>query len=309
MACNVSSYNLGVRNILLGKTTKQSFCISAKADVAGSLAGKYFVLHEPVTQAKHVFWMDNGVASAPTVPNATLTNVVYVNNASASTIATAIAGSLNGKTWIGTATASGAHVDADMDVAGYAYEVRDALDPLKQTKFKFTLVQYGRVQEDLGATNGDITATIEEQTIEITSPQTGDYVLGEIRRGVRVSMSFELKSTAADDIRKALNFYGGTFVTDDAASAIITGYGSGNLFKSTEDVATQLILREPDYAESDDASQDFTLHKAKLKLGELTFSAENEFVLPIEVIGYLDKTKFSGLNMFTYGDASKVPSV
>lgn len=308
MACNTQEYNLGVRNVILGKTSKQQFCVSAKADVAGSLAGNYFVVHAPVTNVKHVYWMSNGVAVAPTVPNATLHAVSYTNNASASDIATAIASAFNAGTLV-DGVASGAHVDCIMVDDGFAYEARDAMAAADQVGFKFTLVKYGRIQADLGSTQGDITATIEEQVVEVKSPQTGDYVLAEIRRGVKVSMAFELKSTAESNIRDALAWYGGTFVTDDAASAVISGYGSANLFKSTEDVATQIILRDPASAAANDASYDFTLHKAKLKLGQLTFSSENEFVLPVEVVGYLDKTKYTGLNMFTYGDASKVPSV
>lgn len=310
MSCNVSQYNLGVRNILLGKSTTQKFCISTKPDtVLATLNEKFFVVHAPVTNAKHYFWFNTGTGVDPAVPNATGHEVEIVALDSKNTVATKLATAMAAlSTLFDSAVAMGDHVDVEMKNPGFAYESRDALEAADRTGFKFTLVQYGRVQRDMGATEGDITATIEEQVQEITSPQTGDFVLGEIRRGVRVSMAFSLKSTSADQIREAINFYGSTIVTDDADSTVIAGYGSKNLFKSTEDVTTQLILRAPDFAEANDASEDFTLHKAKLKLGELTMSAENEFVLPVEVVGYLDKTKHSSVNMFSYGDASKIPA-
>lgn len=307
MACNAQQFTLGVRNVIIGKDTKQKSCITTKADTAGSLAGKFFVVHEPVTQAKHVFWLDNGIASAPVVPGATLHPVTYVNGDSAATIAGLIAAVLNGLAWVGTATATVNHVDFDMTASGYAYTIRDALATASKTGFKLFVETFGRTQADAGPTNGDITVTLEEQVSEITSPQTGDYLLGEIRRGQRITMAFELKDTSEAKVREALNYYGNTYVSDDADQAVMSGFGTSNLFKSTEDVATQVVLRTPENAEANDHSTDFTLHKAKLKLGELTLSAENEFVLPIEVIGYLDKTKFSGLNMFTYGNAAKVP--
>lgn len=310
MACNTTPFTLGVRNVIIGKNSKQKFCIKAKADVAGSLAGKYFIVHAPTTQAKHYFWMDDGVAADPAVPSATGHAISFTTGDSASDVATAIGTALTALTTLfDSATVSAEHVDVTLKDNGYAYEARDSMVAADQTGFKITIASFGRLQADAGPTNGDITLTIEEQTQEVTAPQTGDYVLAEIRRGVRVSMSFELKSTAAANIRDAINYYGGTFVTDDSSASVISGYGTKNLYKSTDDVASQVILRELDYAEANDASQDFTLHKAKLKLGEMTLSAENELVLPIEVVGYLDKTKYSGLNMFTYGDASKVPAV
>jgi hypothetical protein len=306
MACNTQQFTLGIRNVIIGETSKQLSCITAKADVSGSLGGKYFVVHEPVTQIKHVFWFSNGTASAPVVPGATIHAIVYTNNASAQTLAGLIATALNAESWVGTATASGTHVDFDMAVNGYAYAIRDALQAGKKCSFKFVVDKFGRVQADAGPTNGDITVTLEEQVSEVTSPQTGDFLLGEIRRGVRVSMAFELKDSSEEKIRDAINYYGNTYVADDSSEAVLSGFGASNLFKSTEDVATQVILRTPEAAENNDPSQDFTVHKAKLKLGELTLSGENEFVLPIEVVAYLDKTKFSGLNLFSYGDASKI---
>jgi hypothetical protein len=307
MACNTSTYNIGIRNILLGKDRYQKTCIFTKADDAGSLNNKYLVLHEPVSQTKHYFWFNvAGGGVDPAVPNATGHAVAVANNASASAVATALHGVINPLTWA-NATVSGNEIEVEFTAYGYAYEGRDALDAADKTGFTIAIPQFGSVQADLGATNGDITFTVEEQTKEITSPQTGDFVLGEIRRGATLSVGFELKDTSIASIRRALNFYGGTIVTDDAASETISGYGSSNLFKSTEDVADQLILRPTNLAPDENASEDFTIHKAKLKLGEITMSSENELVLPIEAVGYLDQSKSSFANLFSYGDASALP--
>jgi hypothetical protein len=308
MACNTSKYNLGIRNILLGSDRVQKFCITTKADVSQSLENKYFIVHEPVTQDKHYFWYEVGGSGGtdPAVPNATGHKISIATDATASAVATATQAVLDALTWL-VATVDGYHIECEMTADGYAYEARNALASASSPKFNFEIVQFGSVQEDLGATNGDITFTVEEQTKEIKSPQTGDMVLGEIRRGATVGASFELKDTSAASIRRALNFYGGTIVTDDASSTVLSGYGTSNLFKSTEDVADQLILRPTDKAADSDASEDFTIHKSKLKLGEMTMSSENEFVLPIEVVGYLDTSKSAFANLFSYGDASALP--
>lgn len=306
MACNTNQYNLGIRNILLGKDTKQKTCIFTKADVSASLAGKYFVMHTP-TNAKHVFWFKVGlVGTDPAIPNSTSHEVAILTNDSASAVATALHTVIAALNTLFTATVSSNEVEVTNVANGYAYETRDALDTLKQTSFNITTAQFGSVQVDLGPTNGDITFTVAEVTKEIKAPQFGDFLLAEIRRGASVTSSFELKDTSKTAIRRALNFYGSTIVSDDAASETISGYGSSNLFKSTDDVATQLILRPTEKAADADASEDLTIHKCKLKLGELTLSAENELVLPIEALGYLDTSKSGFANLFSYGDASKL---
>jgi hypothetical protein len=308
MACNSNKYNLGIRNIILGSDRPQKFCVFTKADVSDSLDGKFFVVHEPVTQAKHYFWFNTSGGSAvdPAVPNATGHEVAIATGASKSAVASALQAVIDPLSFV-VATVSGNEIECTMVANGYAYESRDALDAAKKTGFSITVAQFGSVATDLGGTNGDITFTVTEQTKEIKAPQTGDFVLAEIRRGASVSASFELKDSSVESIRRALNFYGGTIVTDDAASEVISGYGSANLFKSTDDVADKLVFRPTDKAGDADASEDFTIHKCKLKLGEQTFSAENEYILPIEAIGYLDSSKSGFANLFSYGDASALP--
>jgi hypothetical protein len=309
MSCQTQNFQLGVRNIIIGENRPQVFCIVTKKDVSGSLAGKYFVFHEPVTQAKHYVWLnvtgDPGSVD-PAIPNATAHQVTLAANDTAAAVATKIATVLAGLTFINSAVATGNHIEVKFQANGYAYEARDALIAAKKTGFQITVSKFGSVQADAGPTQGDITLSIEHKFTDITSPQTGDFILGQIRRGVTVSMSFELKSTAEAQIRDALNYYGGTYVTDDADSAVLSGYGSKNIFKSFDDVTVPVILREPALAAENDPSRDLTLVKAKVALGEITFSAESELVLPVEVTGYLDQSKFSGLNLLKFGDSTKL---
>lgn len=309
MACNTSTYNIGIQNVLLGKDTAQEFCVVAKADVSGSLNNKYFVVHVPSTQAKHYFWFNvNSLGIDPAVPNAVGHVIALATSATAAAVATATAAVLDGLTWL-EATASGEHIDCAMVDFGYAYEARNALLATDSPKFSITVSKFGSEQVDLGATNGDISLTFEESVIDVKAPQYGDFVLAEIRKGVMVNSAFELKDTSEASWRRALNFYGSTIVTDDAASKVLSGYGSKNLFKSTEDVATQLIFRPSKNAEDANASADLTIPKARLKLGEVTFSGEDELVLPIEAIAYLDASKSSFVNLIAYGDGSAIPAV
>lgn len=311
MACNVSQFNLGIRNILLGKSVFQKSCINIKPDVSGSLAGKYFVYH--ASNAKYVVYytVDNGTTILGTQPVVSGQNVTFIPvlidiNESANSIAILTGNALT--QYVSSFDVNGNELEILALTDGYQLETRDALDAGLKTSFNFNTPVFGSKQVDLGGTNGDISFTISESTKEIKSPQTGDFLLAEIRKGASVSVKFELKDTSPDSIRRALNFYGSTIETD-IEGAKITGYGSHNLFKSTDDVATQLILRPTDKTAENDATEDLTIHKCKLKLGELTLSAENELVLPIEGLGYLDTTKNGFANLFSYGDASALPTV
>ena len=305
MACNVQTRNLGPRNILLGKDTYQTFCITAKADVASSLQNAFFVIHEPVTQTKHYFWFNVAtLGTDPAVPNATGHAIAIAANATAIAVASAAAAVIDALTWV-SATATADHIDCAMTTTyGYAYECRDSTVDANKTEFTFVVTKFGSTQVDLGGTEGDVSMSLEEQNVEIKTPQTGNFILGEIRQGATLGVSFSLQDTSVAAIRRVMNFYGGTIVPDNGSGKVLSGYGNVNLFKSTDDVATQLILRPSALASIPDASEDFTLPKAKLKLGELTFSAENILVLPVDAVAYLDTTDNKYLNFFSYGDKS-----
>ena len=309
MSCNTQAFQLGVRNIIIGENRAQKTCITTRRDNAGSLAGKYFVFHIPVTQAKHYVWLNvtGNIASVdPAIPNATAHEVEFAADSSAIQVAQAIGPVLAAVTGVASAVVTDRHIELTFTANGYAYEARDGLLTGLGTGFQIQVTKFGSLQADAGPTEGDITLTIEQATQDITSPQTGDFILAQIRRGVTVSSSFELKSTAESNIRAALNYYGGTYVTDDADSAVLSGYGSKNIFKSFDDVVVPVIFREPALAAENDPSRDLMIVKGKVALGEITFSAESELVLPIEVTGYLDQSKFNGLNLIKFGDSTKL---
>ena len=149
MGCNISKFNIGIRNILLGQNRAQKFCVFTKADVSGSLNNKYFIFHEPVTQAKHyVYFSVNNSGVDPAVPNSTGHEVEIPTNASASAIATAIAAVLNPLTTIfAGSVATGNEVECEFEEFGYAYEARDALAVASRTTFNITVAVF-REQND-----------------------------------------------------------------------------------------------------------------------------------------------------------------
>lgn len=306
MSCNTQTYNLGPRSILLGENTYQAGCITTDADVSQSLENKFFVMHEPVTQLKHYFWYEVGGSGGvdPAVPDATGHKISIATNATATAVATATAAVIDALSWV-AATSSGAHITITYTTYGYAYEMRDATT-VDKTGFTFNTSQFGQVQVDLGATEGDVSFTKEENLFDVTDSRYGDFIIDQLRKGLKITFGFSLKDSSVSAIRRMFNFYGSTVVPDAADATPITGFGSHNIFKSVLDVATKLVLRPVSLAASSDASEDLTMPKAYLKLGELAFSSENLLVLPVEATGLLDQSKNSFIDYASYGNASQL---
>lgn len=304
MSCNTQRFKLDIRNILLGKETKQETCITAKAGT--SLGGKAWVYHVPNTQAKKYVWYNTGASVDPAIPNATGVEVDILVGDSAAQVATKTAAALALEAEVDSAVATNNEIKMIFTAAGPAYAARDAQASALKTGFSIAVAKFGWLQVDLGPTNGDITLTLEESLQDITSPQTGDYLLAQIRRGFTGSAEFELKDVSAAQLQRLLTFSGQVFVSDDADSVVIGGLGQAKLFTSKEDAATQLVFRPSNKVADADPSDDITMPFAVLSLGELVFSAENEAVYPVTATPYLKEGMDPKANFLIFGDASKV---
>lgn len=304
MSCQQQTFT--IRNVAayFGSNKKQKFCITTKADVSSSLQNKFIVIHVPVTNAKHYFWFDVGGAGVdPAVPNATGHEVSISANATAAAVASALQAVINPLTWI-NATVSGTNVACEMVDNGYAYAARDAIKTASKTGFKVEIAQYGRTQADLGPTE-EISVGLEESFIDVTTPQTGAYVLDQLRTGLSATFSFNLRDTSPARLQQALGFSGTIIVSDDADSKTIVGYGSGNLFTSGLDVADAFVLRPIKNVETAIPDEDLTFQKARIRVTEIPTNTGELSTIGVEVTAFLDQSK-SGLgDFFAYGDASK----
>jgi hypothetical protein len=304
MSCETKTFNIRNVAVYFGEDRVQKFCITAKADVAGSLNNKFFVIHEPSTQAKHYFWFDVDAGGVdPAVPNATGHAIAISANDDAATVAAATQAVVDALLWI-SASVSGVNISCEMASEGYAYSARDAIKTADKTGFKFEVSQYGSQQADLGPTE-EVTVGLEESFIDVTTPQTGSYVIDQLRSGLAATFSFNLRDTSAAKLQQVLGYSGTVIVSDDAESKTVVGYGSGNLFSSGLDVAAKFLLRPIKNVESAVADEDLAFAKARIRLTELPTNTGELATIGVEVTAFLDNTK-SGLgNFFSYGDDSK----
>ena len=309
MSCQVTDYQIGVRNVKFGTNKYQKSCIMTVADVAASLNNKYFVMHQPdTTKTKHVFWFN--VASGGTAPTGlgtvTLHEVAIASGATAAAVATALNTVIDSLAWAASiiSTDDATHIEVTMGAYGETWWASDTKNTGSKTGFTFVNVQKGRVRVDLGVTNGDTVLTKEIDQLVVTAPQTGAYPLSTINRGMTGQCTFELKTTSKESVARLIEMDGQCYTTDDADQKLICGYGSENLFKSSDVVADVLSLEDPNGL----TDNDIHLMKSKLTLGDLTFSAESEWVLPVAAEGYLDPTVDSASNFIMKGPLNKLKS-
>jgi hypothetical protein len=301
MSC-AQTFNAGAVTVLVGKDTKQTGCITT---VAGAgLAGDYFVMHEPVSGAKTAFWMDDGVASAPTITGATVTAISITLADTAVEIATKVAAALNLKSWIGTATSTDNHVSYDFTAYGYAYEARDG-EGLLATGFVMNVSKFGATQVDVGALDGTVSITIEPRTKEIMDARYGNSVADELILGWNVSATWTMKDSSLANLQKYLGLIGGIYVPDDGSGAKLAGLGTKFIGKSKLAYATQVVFRPTKNVALSDASEDKFIPQAALDLSGFEFDPESEQLVPVSAKGYFDTSANPFVNFMGLGDASK----
>lgn len=300
---SVENVKIRPMNVLIGDDISQVQKITCVADVEGSLAGKYFIFHEP-SGAGHYVWFDDGVADDPE-PEGTWTAhpVVYVQEDSASVLAGKITAVLAALTTKFTAVAAGKVITLTCVAKGYAQPARDAVGA-GACSFGFKISTLGFLKTSAGNINGDIEVSGFSVTkAEIKTHATGATVQGEIVTGYNkptIKMSFY--DFAKENIKRALILAGGQTITpegEDAAELI--GYGPTNVGGQSPRV--KLTLHPCDLDDSD-KSEDWTIWAGSFDLDSFKFSGENFSEIPVTVNIYPDTTKPKMLQFLAIGDVA-----
>lgn len=286
-----------------GESVMQSENITVVADVASSLNNKYFLFYT-TGGVKHYAWFNVGSAGTDPAVSGGTGNVVAISaNATAATVATALAAVLTAVSGF-DATADGAVVNLVATTAGYAKAAHEGAAP---TGFTFEVNYYGDTAVDLGYTDGDIEVTHEGNYTDLTAHQTGTMILGHIGTGLTASLTLNLKETAVSQLRKAIATGEGDSLIPDGTGVSGTevfGWGTSRQFKPTFARSRKLVLH-PVALPASNMSRDVTIWKAFPKVSALTFSGENVMMLPVEFSIYPDYTKDPRINMVCYGDGSQ----
>lgn len=303
MAISTQNIKIEPCKVLFGEDVMQRELITCVADVAGSLNNKYYLFYTPAG-AKHYVWLNvNSAGTDPAVSGGTAHEVAVATAATAAVVAAAIAAVVGAVAGF-DATSDGAVVTVDHTTAGQAMPATDGAAP---TAFSFEVYRYGDVEEDLGATDGELEVSLESNDVEVTSHQTGSEILDHINTGSNVGISVTIKETSVSQFRKVFLGRGdmtmpkGTGVTP---AALVMGWGTQRQFKNLKARSRKLRLH-PIALPDANKSRDLTFWKAFPDMESLTFSGEDLFMIPVPFKIYNDESKNPKLSKLVYGDSSQ----
>ena len=278
--------------------------ITAVANTANVLAGKYLPVNffNPVLgETLGYVWFDDGLASDPAPTGRTLIGAVSVTSGDAAGVV-----ALALQTTLGAFTVSGYAPLKVISVAGAIVTVENKFigqvsleSDLNTTGFSFETLIAG-VGIDLGATSDGIELSLEAQTVDITSNQTGGIIASQIYTGSSASLSLNLLEVSKDRFDLLVGQVTGDSLTPSGGTSV-TGYGESRLFQSLDSLGGQLILH-PIRLVDTDYSNDVIFWKSAPKPQTLNFDGTAPQTLAVEFTAYLDLSKDKKINLFAKGD-------
>jgi hypothetical protein len=299
-----SVQNIKIEPVNVFWQAEQQTEVVCVADVGSSLNNKYFKIASGVGGVgfTHYVWMNVDSAGVdPAVAGLTGIPVVLAEDASATAVATAVAGAV-GAVSAFTATASGSKLLISNAAAAEAAKTEDAAAP-NATGFTFVEVQQGG-NLDCGLIDGDIEASFEEQTFEVTAHQTGTTVLADLRQGVSATLSLTLKESDTAKLKEVFSKAAGGVHTPSGGTELF-GWGTARQGSNTVIQARRLVLH-PVRLPATDYKEDLCFWKAYPLPETLTFSGENPKVCAVSFKTYLDDAKPKEIKLFAFGDWSQL---
>lgn len=280
-------------------------------DVAGSIAGEYWDvnvmngeevdLNGDYVEKKYLFWLDNGVASAPTpAADQTLFPITYTNNDDAATIAglfkAAVEGDVTLAKLLRVAYVSGSLVNVEYQNKFVGAITTEVIANAASLTFAIGKVGYGG---NLGSVaTGGSTVTTELTTLEIKDDQNGENLLDELITGITVTTAMTLAEMTSQRWEDLVgNVAGG--VKEVGAEKLI-GYGSDKLYSSLFTLGG-ILSGHPVRLPLTDRSADISCLTAP-KMTTINFSGSEVQGAEMEFKAYQDSRVDSKVNIWRRGD-------
>jgi hypothetical protein len=297
MACAIKkeqTIKLEAAQVYWGK--EQCRVVKMVADDEGSLSGQYFDLTTinplGVTTQYYVLF-DNGSAVDPEPAGKTKIEVLYSDDDSASTLAGLLNAALSAIEGLSSGVVGGDSVHYQNKWIGFVSESFTNAPDLD-----FEVLQ--GIGGFLGRTSEGIEVTIETQSAEITSNQTGEIILDEIGQGQAANCSASFIELSKERLEAMIaGAVGGTHTPVGGTKLI--GGGSSKIFQSLKELGGKLILH-PQRLPLTDRSEDFIFWKSAPKPESINYSGTDVQALAVTFNAYLDDSKPVEINLFAIGD-------
>lgn len=267
-------------------------------DVAGSLTDEYFDLNtldeDQVETNYYVLLSGTTPAVDPAPVGKTKIEVSYTDGDSATVIAglyvTALA-AINVNV-----SQSGAEVIVEnKDIGTTTLEVNTNAPSLT-----FEVLSLG-LGGSLGATSeGGSNLTIETQSVELRSDQTGQIVLGEIYTGSTASVDMSLIEMTKARWETIIGSVTGDVFTPPGGTRLV-GQGTSRLYKNLFDLGGKLILH-PIRLLATDKTEDITFWKSAPKPASVSYSGQDIQGMEVTFVAYNDSSKPAEISLWSQGD-------
>ncbi len=293
-AASAANIRIEPVQVYFGRYQQQT--VTCTADISGSHNNDYFVLYNALNATKYHVWANvNSAGSDPAPSASTAIPVLLATNATATTVAAAIAAAIDSVQGF-SATSNGAVVTINNTKPGLSTTVASGAG---YASFVYALVTAGDYV-DLGYCDGDISLKLDEKLLDITAHQTGVDPLTSLRQGKTAEISMTLKETDIDNIQMVLK-QAGNMMTPSGGTEVVA-WGAATNAQNVISKAGKLVLHPVTAASASDYSRDWAFWKAHLKADSVKFSGDKEMLVSVTFKCYSADDIIPTANLFVFGD-------
>lgn len=281
-------------------------CISVVLDSGDFTAGQYFTVYVPSAnfgdEAGFYVWADDGVASDPAP--AGLTGIAADISAAvdeadrAAAIQTAVEANASFRSQLDSADSSNLTVIIEANFKGPI--TTDAADVDSNVDIAVLVEGLGG---DLGRTSGGVEVTLEAQTVDILTDQTGQLVADRVFVGSTVEATMSLLEVTPERFKTVVGTVTGDTYTPMGGTEL-TGYGESRLYQSFFDLGGELVLH-PTRLPASDRSRDITFWKSAPQPASINFSGEEPQTLEVTFSALPDRNLQEAINQMAFGDSEQ----
>jgi len=295
MASSSNNVSIAPANVLW--RIESEWQIDYAGITAASLDAKFITFSDEDQSVLYYMWHDLDAGSVDPAPaGRTGVEVDVATGDSASTMATAAAAALDALTDI-SATSSGSVVSVKLDVVGKAEAPADV-----DTNIALTVCRIGQ-NLDLGLLEGDVELSIAPANFILTSHQTGVTPRAALLQGFEtLECTTVLQETVNSKLSEIYGIYGTTGFIPAGGTSVFGGGTNKNGNNLLIDAA-RLVLKPVN--STDDLGNTNLMLTIPIP-DSLVFSGENPKTLSVTWQGFVDDTKDSQVNAFSFGDGDQV---
>lgn len=298
-----STFLLSAADVSWG--TRECYTVKVN-DLAADLDGEHFLIDALSSNfgsnVEYYAWFSDGVAADPAPAGKTSITLDISGDTSEADVAATMVSTFeahpNFRAKLDPADSSNQTVIIEAEFKGAVTNQAADVD---------SLVTITRQREglggDLGKTSGGVEISLETQSAQILSDQTGQLVLDEFYTGQTAEVTVSLLEMTPERFKTVVGSVTGDSYTPGGGTEL-TGFGESRLYSSFFDLGGELVLHPSRFAASD-KSRDVTLFKSVPKPASLNFSGEDPQVLEVTFTALLDSEVQDSINLLAFGDSSQ----